>query len=1106
MTWFCLLSLIGAMVVSTPATAQDADVVPYPSGGASDFHGVVPPAGAAPTTGQPAASPVAGGDATRLHVKFAAGAGPVLVDGTLALDDAEVLDALERAGAAVEPLFDRSAAAIAASRRQAEAASGRAQPDLSRWYLVTATSSAAGASLAWELQASDVVDIVQAEPTLAITQVPDEEVLQGYLDNGPTGVGAEWAWGRPGGTGQNVRIVAIDSGFDTDHDDLDRASAPGVAIPHAAAWDTHHGLQVLGILAADDDAAGAKGIAYGAALNTVTSGRTASDMANALDLATAATGPGDVITISQGICAVSGCGGGGVVLPLVYSASARDALRVATAKGVITVISAGNGGANLDSYADRLGSDAPDVIVVGAGNGAASGCSAADGPARGRVSSSNYGSRVDLHGWGSCVRTTAQGGGYRWWGFTSAATPQVAGAAALFSSMAQAQGTSLSLGQIKALLEATGSAQTFSGTRGGRIGPLPDVRAALDGIGELPTNDAFAAATVVDRVPFVGRVDARLAGVEADEPAVSCGEMSNTVWFRYTPTSDVRVTITTEGSTFDTLLGLWRDQPGGLERVACGDDRTVNDPDAAITATLAAGSTFYVQAGGAGGDEGRLRVAIHPAGYRGVGCDIDDDGQGEVVAGSPGEDLPGAANAGRALVVYGDATAAGSATSVTQEWPGVAGRSERGDRFGTALACGDFDGDGHDDLAVGSPREGLGKRSQAGAVRIIHGSPSGLTSRSTYLTQSTTGIRGTAERGDLFGSALASGDFDGDGIDDLAIGSRGEDVGGVVDAGEVHVVYGTDGGLRGAGSIVLRPSRPALPGEAGPGARFGSTLAAGDLDGNGFDELLIGAPSADVDGVVDAGRLLVLFGSADGVTVAGARQLTRGADGAPGSPGRGDRFGHALATGDIDRDGFDDLAVGVPGADVGGVADAGLVLVFAGSVFGPDTTTATVVHQDVAGVADAAEPGDGFGTAVSVGDVTGDRRDDVVVGAPGEDVGGAADAGGVHVFKGSAGGLTLGSGQRLTQQQQRIPGRSEAGDGFGSVVGTVDTNGDGRRDLMIGVPGENLRRVADVGLVLVVPGGENGVVKRRADELTQRSLGAGRGGRNDRFGVGVAAS
>ena len=193
-------------------------------------------------------------------------------------------------------------------------------------------------------------------------------------------------------------------------------------------------------------------------------------------------------------------------------------------------------------------------------------------------------------------------------------------------------------------------------------------------------------------------------------------------------------------------------------------------------------------------------------------------------------------------------------------------------------------------------------------------------------------------------------------------------------------------------------------------------------------------------------------------------------------------------------------------ADVGGVADAGLVLVFAGSVFGPDTTTATVVHQDVAGVADAAEPGDGFGTAVSVGDVTGDRRDDVVVGAPGEDVGGAADAGGVHVFKGSAGGLTLGSGQRLTQQQQRIPGRSEAGDGFGSVVGTVDTNGDGRRDLMIGVPGENLRRVADVGLVLVVPGGENGVVKRRADELTQRSLGAGRGGRNDRFGVGVAAS
>ena len=174
-----MLSLIGAVLVSAPATAQDADVVPYPAGGVSDLQSVVPPPGAAPTAGPSAASPVAGGDATRLHVKVARDAGPVLVGATVVVNDAEVLDALELADAEVEPLFDRPAAAIAASRRQAEAASGEAQPDLSRWYLVISSSRAAGAALAWTLQSSDADDIDQAEPTQATTQLPDEDALQG---------------------------------------------------------------------------------------------------------------------------------------------------------------------------------------------------------------------------------------------------------------------------------------------------------------------------------------------------------------------------------------------------------------------------------------------------------------------------------------------------------------------------------------------------------------------------------------------------------------------------------------------------------------------------------------------------------------------------------------------------------------------------------------------------------------------------------------------------------------------------------------------------------------------------------------------------------------
>ena len=799
-----------------------------------------------------------------------------------------------------------------------------------------------------------------------------------------------------------------------------------------------------------------------------------------------------------------------MVLPLVYSASARDALRIAAAQGIITVVSAGNGGANLDVYADRLGSDSPETIVVGAGNGAVSGCPNADGPPRGRVGASNYGSRVDLQGWGSCARTstwTAEDGPtFRWWGFTSAATPQVAGAAALLSSMAQAQGASLSTGQIRGLLAATGSPQSFAGTRGGSIGPLPDVRAAFEGISELPANDAFAAAETVERIPFAVSADARLAGIEDDEPAVTCGAMSNSLWYRYTPGSDVTVEITTAGSTFDTLVGLWRDEPAGLERVDCADDRTVNDPDATLTATLAGGATYYVQVGGDDGSEGRLRLAIRPAGYRGVGCDIDADGRGELVIGSPDEDLRRARDAGRAVVVYGADAGRGRVASVTQEWPGVAGLSERGDRFGAALACGDFDGDGYDDLAVGSPREGHSKRRRAGSVRVVYGGPSGLTDRSTNLTQATNGIANRPDRGDLFGSALAAGDFDGDGMDDLAIAAKGEDLAGLADVGVVHIVPGGEAGLDGRGSVLIKPTNPAIPGAGERGAKFGFALVSADFDGNGFDDLAIGVPSEDIAGVADAGRVVVVPGSADGAAVAGAVELRRGADGVPGALGVGDRFGHALSAGDIDGDGFDDLAVGVPGADVAAAVDAGLVLVFDGSVFGVDPAAATVVHQDVGGVRGIAGAGDRFGTAVVLGDFTGDRRDDLAVSAPGETVAGAAGAGVVHVFDATGDGLVFGPDQVVSQSQRRVPNRSEADDGFGAGLAAVDTDGDGRRDLVVTVPGEDLRRVEEVGLVLVVPGGPGGVVKRRSEDFSQRSLGSGRDEAGDRFGAAILAS
>lgn len=1081
--------------VAAPVGAQPPqtdELVAAPTAGQSDWEGLVGDgAPITPATASSVSQPI-DGDARRLHVKMHEGSDlPVAV--------------LERAGATAAPLFGAAPGVLEAQRATAEQRSGEPQPDLTAWFLVQTTDAATGAALADELRELEAVEMVQPEPTLSSTQA-DEEVRQGYLDPAPTGVGAEVAWGRSGGTGANVTVAVIDSGFDTTHSDLDRASAPGVAIAHEDPWDAHHGLQVLGILAADNDSQGLRGIAYGSGLRTINSGRSSGEVANAINLATAALSPGDVITISQGICAVNGCGGAGVVLPLVYSASARDALRLATANGIITVVSGGNGGADLNGYSSRLGFDAPETIVVGAGNPPpVSDCTMEDGPARGRVSTSNYGSRIDLQGWGACVRTAEVGGGYRWWGFTSAATPIVAGAAALVSSMARAQGTTLTGGQVRALLEGTGSAQVTSGTRGGNIGPLPDAAAALAALDSLPANDQWVDATAIGALPQTLTADPRWAGVQLDEPAMGCATVGHTLWYRYQPDVAVDITIETTGSDYDTALALWRSSGSSLARIACSDDITENNPDSRIRATLEAGETYYIQVGGVDGDAGRLRLSADITNAVGLGCDIDDDGRGDIVSGSPGEDIRSFDDAGRGLVHHGRVDKRpGRPESISQEWPGATGASERNDRLGAAVACGDFDGDGYDDVALGSPGEGLSGAANAGAVRIVDGGSGGVTSGALTLTEDTAGVNGGAESGDRFGSALAAGDFDGDGYADLAIGAKGEDKGGKRNTGVVHIIPGSASGLDARGSTRFSGGSRGLPNKAEAGDRFGAVLATGDLNGDGYDDLAIGAPAEEIRGKDDAGAVFVLLGGPSGLTTDGSAVLHQARPGVAGSPQAGDRFGAALATGDITGDGRAELVVGAPGEGIAGAADAGAVYVFTGTSDGVAPGRSTKIQQGRDGVRGQPEPGDLFGTALAVGDLTGDGFADLAVGAPGETVGGVDGAGVVHVFDGSdAGALTSGD-QYLSQNSDDIGGAAESGDAFGAALTTADLDGDRRRDLVVGIPGEDLAGKTDVGSMLVLPGGADGVVRADSQGLHQRAPRVGGNETGDRFGEVLA--
>ncbi|MEW2353912.1 FG-GAP repeat protein [Spirillospora sp. NPDC029432] len=351
-----------------------------------------------------------------------------------------------------------------------------------------------------------------------------------------------------------------------------------------------------------------------------------------------------------------------------------------------------------------------------------------------------------------------------------------------------------------------------------------------------------------------------------------------------------------------------------------------------------------------------------PGPCRGRGADFDGDGAADAAAGAPYAAVGGQARAGRVAVRYG----ARAGTPLVQ----AGDPPEAGDGFGAALAIGDFDRDRCADLAVGVPDEVSGARRPGaeghGAVQIFHGSPAGLRPGRRLSVRDLRRPYGT----DRFGAALAAADLDGDRDDELVVGAPGLAGGGGV------AVFGLDGtGLRPGPLVTQRSGWAGQEGregrEAAPTDGFGTVLAAADLDGDGRAEIAAGAPG---DGLKSEGAVTVLdprartarrvaqdepgiggvperldhFGAAlaagdfdrdgraelaigipgedddPGAATGDAQGAVQVVDGrtlrqrGPTLYGRGakgpyDRFGAALAAGDLTGDGTDDLAAGAPG-------------------------------------------------------------------------------------------------------------------------------------------------------------------------------------------------
>ncbi|MFE7761863.1 FG-GAP and VCBS repeat-containing protein [Streptomyces sp. NPDC057438] len=408
----------------------------------------------------------------------------------------------------------------------------------------------------------------------------------------------------------------------------------------------------------------------------------------------------------------------------------------------------------------------------------------------------------------------------------------------------------------------------------------------------------------------------------------------------------------------------------------------------------------------------------------------------------------------------------------------------------------DFDGDGYGDIAYSAPVSTVDRKTYAGQIVALYGSPNGVTGENrTTLSQNTPGIPGSAEQGDRFGGVSAYGDFDDDGFDDLAVSASLEDTAGVRDTGTVTIVWGSPRGL--SGGTTLADPAPSRHGG------WGKSLAAGDFDGDGTEDLAIGTASSTVhvfgDGIARSGKpgsyrtfkapirseeftgaldlhagdangdrrtdLIVsgiqadgawryninfyVPGTATGLSVASARKL---------------KPGLVSAVGDINGDGFGDIVTGqhwdpIDDPDVLSAPDSvtgGKVNITYGSAAGPVTATSTSVSQNTGRVPGTSEREDSFGFELSLGDINGDGFQDLVVGTFDEDLKGVVDAGAVTVLYGSATGLDTDSGmQYFTQSTAGVPGTNERYDHFGSEVKLTDLTGDGRADLTVGRAGEN---------------------------------------------------